>query len=112
MNIRVLETALYVENLDRSEKFYRELFGFVKGGTTNGEEVPGGVIPPHDANGEIHLCFAVEKDDLDEWKRVLASRDVEIISTVYPPRGGTSIYFRDPDGHLIELATPGIWEIY
>jgi catechol 2,3-dioxygenase-like lactoylglutathione lyase family enzyme len=135
MNIRVLETALYVENLDRSEKFYRELFGFetllsdermralnvggqnvlllfVKGGTTNSEEVPGGTIPPHDANGEIHLCFAVEKDELENWKRVLASRDVEVISTVYPPRGGTSIYFRDPDGHLIELATPGIWEIY
>ncbi|PYK92782.1 MAG: glyoxalase, partial [Verrucomicrobia bacterium] len=21
-----------------------------------------------------------------------------------------SLYFRDPDGHMIELATPGIWE--
>ena len=27
-------------------------------------------------------------------------------------RGGQSIYFRDPDGHLVELATPGIWAIY
>ena len=24
------------------------------------------------------------------------------------PRGGESIYFRDPDGHLVELATPGL----
>ena len=27
-------------------------------------------------------------------------------------RGGESIYFRDPDGHLLELATPGLWAIY
>ena len=27
-------------------------------------------------------------------------------------RGGHSIYFRDPDGHLLELATPGLWTIY
>jgi catechol 2,3-dioxygenase-like lactoylglutathione lyase family enzyme len=27
-------------------------------------------------------------------------------------RGGQSIYFRDPDDLLVELATPGIWEAY
>ena len=135
MKIRVLETSLYVADLDLSEKFYSDLFGwqtllsddrmralnvndtnvlllFKKGGTTEGEEVPGGFIPPHDANGQIHLCFAIDKNDLDKWNRVLDSQNVEIISTVFPPRGGTSLYFRDLDGHLIELATPGIWEIY
>ena len=25
------------------------------------------------------------------------------------PRGGESIYFGDPDGHLLELAAPGLW---
>jgi catechol 2,3-dioxygenase-like lactoylglutathione lyase family enzyme len=135
MKIRVLETSLYVEDLDTSEKFYRDLFGwqtmladermralnindinvllfFKRGGTTEGEEVPGGFIPPHDATGQTHLCFAIEKDDLKEYQRVLDEHHVEIISTVFPPRGGTSLYFRDPDGHLIELATRGIWEIY
>ena len=134
-NIRVLETSLYVADLDKSEEFYRDLFGwemllsddrmralnvngtsvlllFKRGGTTDGEEVPGGFIPPHDATGTIHLCFAIDKADLDNWNRVLESHDVEIISTVFPPRGGTSLYFRDLDGHLLELATPGIWEIY
>lgn len=135
MKIRVLETSLYVADLDASEKFYRDLFGwemllsdgrmralnvgdtnvlllFRKGGTTDGEEVPGGFIPPHDASGTIHLCFAIDKADLDKWHRVLDSHDVEVISTVFPPRGGTSLYFRDLDEHLIELATPGIWPIY
>ncbi len=135
MKIRVLETSLYVDDLDKSEAFYRDLFGwetllsdermralnvndtnvlllFKKGGTTDGERVPGGFIPPHDASGQIHLCFAIEREDLDKWNRVLESHNVEIISTVFPPRGGTSLYFRDVDGHLIELATPGIWEIY
>jgi hypothetical protein len=26
--------------------------------------------------------------------------------------GGWSLYFRDPDRHLLELATPGTWSIY
>ena len=135
MKLRVLETALYVENLDAAEKFYAALFGcetmlsdermraldigktnvlllFKRGGTTEGEEVEGGFIPPHDAQGEIHLCFAIEKDDLENWQRKLEERNIEVISTVFPPRGGTSLYFRDLDGHLIELATPGIWPIY
>jgi catechol-2,3-dioxygenase len=106
MNIRVLETSLYVADLDKSELFYRELFGwetmlsddrmralnvndtnvlllFRKGGTTEGEEVPGGFIPPHDAQGHIHLCFAFEKADLESWNRVLSEHRVEVESTVF-----------------------------
>jgi len=135
VKIRVLETSLYVADLDKAEAFYTSLFGwetllsddrmralnvgdtnvlllFRKGGTTDGEDVPGGFIPSHDAGGTIHLCFAIDKEDLDKWHRVLDSHNMEVISTVFPPRGGTSLYFRDLDGHLIELATPGIWEIY
>jgi hypothetical protein len=26
--------------------------------------------------------------------------------------GGASLYSRDPDGHLLELITPGCWAIY
>jgi catechol 2,3-dioxygenase-like lactoylglutathione lyase family enzyme len=37
---------------------------------------------------------------------------VNIESRVKWPRGGESIYFRDPDDHLVELVTPGTWAIY
>ncbi len=131
----VLETALYVRDLDKSQRFYEELFNFrellrdermcglaiaekqvlllfLVGGTTQGEPVPGGFIPPHDAQGQIHLCFKIKTNSLESWRAALAQKQIAIESEVYPPRGGTSLYFRDPDHHLIELATPGIWEIY
>jgi catechol 2,3-dioxygenase-like lactoylglutathione lyase family enzyme len=37
---------------------------------------------------------------------------VAIESRMEWPRGGKSIYFRDPDGHLLEVLTPGVWAIY
>ena len=40
------------------------------------------------------------------------AHQVEIEGRTDWPRGGHSIYFRDPDGHLLELATPGLWTVY
>jgi catechol 2,3-dioxygenase-like lactoylglutathione lyase family enzyme len=71
--------------------------------------LPGGVIPPHDSHGQSHLAFAIAAADLDAWRRRLAEQGIPVESTVTWPLGGTSLYFRDPDGHLVELATPGIW---
>ena len=37
------------------------------------------------------------------------------LRTELPSKGatiGNSVYFRDPDGHLLELATPGLWWVY
>jgi catechol 2,3-dioxygenase-like lactoylglutathione lyase family enzyme len=30
-------------------------------------------------------------------------------SRIHWARGGTSLYFRDPDGNSLEVATPGLW---
>ena len=131
----VLETALYVAELDRAEAFYGRLLGartlygdermralsiadrqvlllFAKGRSAQPNPSPGGTIPPHDGGGQLHLAFAIPADSLDDWERQLAGSGVAVEARVYPPRGGTSLYFRDPDGHLVELATPGLWEIY
>lgn len=132
----VLETSLYVNDLERSADFYRRLFGFetlmetpgrlhamsvggrqvlllfAAGTSDRDNPVPGGVVPPHDGRGRLHLAFAIPADQLDAWRARLEGAGVAIEATVRPPQGGTSIYFRDPDGHLIELATPGLWAVY
>ena len=74
--------------------------------------VPGGTIPAHDAAGRMHLGLAIPADQLQAWESHLAAHNVPIESRVQGARGGTSLYFRDPDGHLLELLTPGIWDIY
>jgi catechol 2,3-dioxygenase-like lactoylglutathione lyase family enzyme len=131
----VLETSLYVEDLERSIRFYQEVmqfqklvgderFGalqaarqqvlllFKKGASTEPMVIDGGTIPPHDANGQTHLAFAISAQELEPWERWLEQCQVLIESKVRWERGGQSIYFRDLDGHLLELVTPGCWSIY
>jgi catechol 2,3-dioxygenase-like lactoylglutathione lyase family enzyme len=131
----VLETSLYVSDLERSRSFYTNLFGFqplvqeerfcaldVTGhhvlllfksrGAIEPLTTPGGTIPPHDGAGQLHIAFAIGRDDLDPWERRLQQDDIPVESRVSWPRGGKSIYFRDPDRHLVELVTPGVWRTY
>ena len=132
---RVLETALYVDDLEELVRLYEGIIGlntmsrgdrvvaldagrgtvlllFRRGATAGGVSVPGGRIPHHDARGPAHFAFAVASEDLDAWRGHLAEHSIEIESEVTWDRGGTSLYFRDPGGHSVELATPGVWEIY
>lgn len=132
----VLETALIVEDVARATRFYHELFGlevmvqserlaslhvkpaqvlllFRRGGTLGDIRLPGGVVPGGmDAEGRGHMAFAIDAEQLDAWRRWLEQNAVAIESTVQWERGGTSLYFRDPDGNLLELATPGVWANY
>ena len=85
---------------------------FRRGGTASGASFPGGWIPPHDGTGPVHFAFAIRDDDLELWREHLAAEGVEIESEVHWDRGGTSFYFRDLNGHSVELATPGVWKVY
>jgi len=132
---RVLETSLYVAQLDRSINFYTSLFGFEKlvsddrfcALNVRGQQVlllfrkratlepmvfPGGILPPHDGDGQTHLAFSIAAEDEKEWTESLNAAGVPIESRVTWPRGGFSLYLRDPDGHLLELVSPGCWAIY
>jgi catechol 2,3-dioxygenase-like lactoylglutathione lyase family enzyme len=131
----VLETSLYVSDLERSRAFYTRLFDFPiltqddrfcalgvcgrqvlllfrKEASTQPLTTRGGTIPPHGGDGELHLAFAIGRDELDAWERRLRTQEMSVESRVAWSRGGKSLYFRDPDGHLVELATPGVWAIY
>jgi len=131
----VLETSLYVADLDRAQHFYQTLFGFPvftrdarmaalgvpgaqvlllfrHGATATPSRTPGGTIPPHHGEGHLHLCFAIPQDDLAGWERRLAEHGIEVESRVDWPSGSVSLYFRDPDGHSLEVATPRLWPNY
>jgi catechol 2,3-dioxygenase-like lactoylglutathione lyase family enzyme len=85
---------------------------FRRGATLETVHLPGGTIPPHDGSGPIHAAFAIAADELPAWEKRLGEHDVAIEGRTDWPRGGKSIYFRDPDNHLLELVTPGVWAIY
>jgi catechol 2,3-dioxygenase-like lactoylglutathione lyase family enzyme len=132
---RMLETCIHVEDVARSAQFYESLFGFSRlaaddrfcafgvagrdvlilfrrGGTLEPVKLPGGVIPPHDGSGSLHFALAIPAADLPAWEQRLGEAGIPIESRVKWARGGESLYFRDPDNHLVELATPGIWPNY
>ena len=85
---------------------------FPRGGSLETVHMPGGTIPPHDGAGPLHVAFAIGKDELPKWEERLGANNIAIEGRTTWKRGGESIYFRDPDGHLLELATPGLWAIY
>jgi catechol 2,3-dioxygenase-like lactoylglutathione lyase family enzyme len=85
---------------------------FPRGGSLETVHMPGGTIPPHDGAGPLHVAFAIGKDELPKWEERLGANNIPIEGRTTWKRGGESIYFRDPDGHLLELATPGLWAIY
>ena len=132
----VLETALVVEDISHAMRFYQQLFGFAvlvqserlcslnvkpgqvlllfkRGGSMDNVQLPGGLMPGGmDARGRGHMAFAIQAGHIESWRSWLRQNAVEIESEVRWERGGTSVYFRDPDGNLLELATPGVWANY
>jgi catechol 2,3-dioxygenase-like lactoylglutathione lyase family enzyme len=83
---------------------------FVHGGSVSASETPFGLIPPHDASGQQHLCFSVTHADLERWEAHLVSCGIALESRLDWSKGGSSLYFRDPDGHSLEVGTSGLWQ--
>lgn len=127
----IVETALYVASPLRSARFYELIFGFsiiapdraelhdntrlcamragdrsvlllFKRGGTNDT----------DATGSIHIAFGIGRSDLKAWEEWLGRKGIPIESREQWEYGGEALYFRDPDGHLLEVVTPGVWSIY
>jgi catechol 2,3-dioxygenase-like lactoylglutathione lyase family enzyme len=130
----VLESCLYASDLVAAERFYADVLGLALHGKQPGRHVffrcgermvlifnpaessqpgaHGGLdVPLHGTTGAGHLCFAVREADLAAWQEQLARHNVPIEKFLDWPGGGRSIYFRDPAGNSLELATPRIWGI-
>lgn len=130
----IVETCINVTEMNRAREFYQSLFGleamvsderfcalrtgpdvlllFIQGGSNEPVVVGGGIVPPHETRGSGHFAFAISPEALAAWRMRLRERGIEIESEVQWERGGTSLYFRDLDANLLELATPGVWPNY
>lgn len=135
----ILESALYVDDLDKAEAFYGGVLGLERISRVGNRHVffrcGDGVlllfnpaetvkppkpdaklpVPPHGTTGEGHLCFRATAQEIERLRAHLESRGVAIEADFHwPPRGdepsgGRSIYFRDPAGNSLEIAEPVIW---
>jgi len=125
----ILESSLYVSDVGRSVRFYEEVFGFrvINEFGERGCALQAGehqvlllfkkgasltIQSPHDGDGELHLAFALPSAELANWESWLEAKGIAVEEKRSWELGGCSLYFRDPDRHLIEVATPGVWSIY
>ncbi len=124
----VVETALYVPDLDAAEDFYGRVLGlrvlgkepgrhvffqvgdasvllaFLPGATLKGDQ-----LPAHGTSGPGHFALGIERQALDAWRHHLQAQGVAIEKEIQWPKGGRSLYFRDPAENSVELVTPGVW---
>lgn len=124
----IKENCLYVSDLDRTRDFYHYQLGmplisfvdgrhvFFRAGSsvllcflpevTKAEKT----LPPHFAYGPQHLAFEVPGKEYEQWKEKLKQLNIKIIHEQHWKAGRYSMYFHDPDGHVLEIVPPGIWE--
>jgi catechol 2,3-dioxygenase-like lactoylglutathione lyase family enzyme len=121
-----------VRDLDRTTAFYRDVLGLtlVRQGASDddpdarhfwfgvGPEPTAGHLisfleypsmPPGTAGtGSVqHFAFVVESaEEQEAWRDYLRSRGVQC-TDVFDRGGFRSIYVRDPDNHIVEIATRG-----
>jgi catechol 2,3-dioxygenase-like lactoylglutathione lyase family enzyme len=127
----ILETVLYAEDLDRAQSFYRDTLGLERTQEEKGRHVffrCGGQmllifnprktvetssgalpVPAHGAFGQGHVCFRASASELRNWRELFESRGIPIEADFEWPRGGRSVYVRDPAGNSVEFAEPRIW---
>jgi catechol 2,3-dioxygenase-like lactoylglutathione lyase family enzyme len=131
--LEVTEAALYVDDLERALQFYTALFDrpvirrtnrfatlrltesqvlilFVRGASLEPAILNGGTIPAHDGSGPLHLCFGIGAGEIPAWEEHLRRLEITIEGRMTWTSGAQSLYFRDPDRHMLEVATPGVWD--
>ena len=124
----IVETAIYADDLDQAERFYRDVLGLTVFGEGSGPArlLPGGrpiaccwcFVPEATLRGDHclptgrgpgHFAMGIAAEDLDAWRERLRDASGRDRTRGSLARGGHSLYFRDPAGNSVELITPGLW---
>lgn len=127
----ILETSLYVKSVPESVLFYERVFGFEllkppREELTQSTRLAAlgagdrhvlllfrrGGTRDTDARGSIHVAFGISRDSVDQWRDWLRFQKIAVEQHTVWEYGGESLYFRDLDGHLLEVASPGVWPTY
>lgn len=124
---KIKETAINIIDIERTKKFYHHILGleiiiqddkmiFFRVGTdlllcfdtdkTQNQISP----PPHAARGIQHFAFECSAEDYERWKKVIKENEIEIEEEIIWQTGKKSFYFRDPDGHCLEIIEPMMWD--
>jgi catechol 2,3-dioxygenase-like lactoylglutathione lyase family enzyme len=123
----LVEASLYASDLVAAAAFYENVLGLECIGREAGRHAffrvgegvlllfdaaatsRGGSLPSHGTSGAGHVALGIDRQDYDLWRRRLEQAGVQIEKQIDWPRGGKSLYFRDPSGNSLELVTPGCW---
>ena len=124
----VFEAALYVQHIKRAVALYRDILGLRVLGNVDvprgaalavgqsvllvfraEETLKGDRLPAHGSTGPGHVAFRVEPEQLDAWRKHLIEHGVKVEAEVSFRGSPPSIYFRDPDGNVLELAVASVW---
>lgn len=123
----LVEAGIYADDLKQAEEFYQGILGldvltrergrhvFFRIGDSvllvfrAEETLKCGMLPPHGTRGPGHFALGIPTESVDQWREHLRSNNVEIEKEIEWPRGGKSLYFRDPAGNSVELVTRGLW---
>ncbi len=128
---QVIETGIYVDDLEAAERFYcgvlrlrriggqegRDLFLGVGGNVLLVFYAPetrcGNTLPSHGAQGSSHFALQVENATaLEQWKQHLLANDIPVEKEMdWGKPGLRSIYFRDPTGNLVEIIVRSVWPV-
>ncbi len=122
----VKEVGLYVKDLDRSKAFYHDLLGFpvishvpnrhvfFRAGDTVllcfiAETTKKDQLIGHYAEGKQHIAFEAKEGEYEAWKDFLKANDIELLKEITWGNGKLSVYFEDPDGHMLEVIENKLW---
>ncbi len=129
MQLRGLHhVTLISSDLDRTTAFYRDLLGLeltLEAPSDDDPDArhfwfgdgPGGLVSfleyPDMQNGTVgvgsthHFAFVVDSaGELEAWRDYLRGHGVEC-TDLFDRGSFRSVYLRDPDGHIVEIATRG-----